>query len=465
MKKYWMWFIAAAATLALALSGCGNSTDTPLNPREPVTLTMWHNFGGTMQETMDTLIDEFNSTVGKEQGIIINVTAISSSAELQKTLNMIAAGDPGAPEMPHITTAYPKTAILFQQKGMLTNLEHYFTEDDLSGYLPSFVDEGRFEDGLYVFPIAKSTEILYLNQTLFDRFSAGTGVKIDCFNTFEGLADAAQKYHDWTDAQTPDIPGDGKAFFAADSWLNLAQAGMIQLGGSLFEKEELNLENKNYTHIWNTICPPILTGAFSIYDGYSSDLSKTGDLVCSTGSSAGILFYGDTITYKDGTVEPVEYSIMPFPVFEGGGKHAIQRGNGMMVAKSDEAHEYASTEFLRWFTEPEQNMRFISSTGYLPVTQDAFENRMDAEISQVNDYRIKKMLVAVTEMYQNYDFFVAPTFEAFDSIGSAYEKDFKAFMAGQQEQWLAADDAAVLKDQCDAALKEFLSAKQLNAQR
>lgn len=453
MIKHWKWLCAVFA-MTLTLAGCSDGEKSPLNPKEPVTLTMWHNFGGSMQETMDELIDEFNSTVGREQGIIINVTAISSSAELQKSLAMIAAGDPGAPEMPHITTGYPKTAILFQQKGMLVNLDEYFTQEELAGYIPSFVEEGRFEEGLYVFPIAKSTEILYLNQTLFDQFSAATGVGMDSLATFEGLADAAQKYYDWTDEKTPDIPGDGKAFYAADSWLNLAQAGMAQQGSALFENEALNFENAAYTHIWDTVGPLLLTGAFANYDGYSSDLSKTGDLVCSTGSSAGILFYGDTITYKDGTVAQVEYSILPFPVFEGGKKLAIQRGNGMMVAKGDKAHEYAGSLFLRWFTAPEQNMRFIASTGYLPVTKDAFENRMGPEIELVEDYRIKKMLVAVTNMYENYDFFVAPTFEAFDSLGGAYEKDFKAFWAAQREQWLALK--APPEEQSAASLKQWL---------
>lgn len=456
MKKHWKRLCAAALALTLALAGCAGGEKSPLNPKEPVTLTMWHNFGGTMQETMDELIDEFNSTVGREQGVVINVTAISSSAELQKSLAMIAAGDPGAPEMPDITTSYPKTAILFQQKGMLADLDGYFTPEELSGYIPSFVEEGRFEDGLYVFPVAKSTEILYLNQTLFDRFSAATGVTADSLATFEGLADAAQKYYDWTDGETPEVPGDGKAFYAADSWLNLAQAGVAQQGASLFENEDLNLDSAAYAHVWETICPPLLTGAFANYDGYSSDLSKTGDLVCSTGSSAGILFYGDTITYADGTVEQVEYSILPFPVFEGGEKLAIQRGNGMMVKKGDAAHEYASAVFLRWFTAPEQNMRFIASTGYLPVTQDAFENRMGPEIEQVEDRRIKKMLLAVTEMYENYDFFTAPTFEAFDALGGAYEKDFKAFLSAQREQWLAGG-AGTPEEASAAALKQWRS--------
>jgi multiple sugar transport system substrate-binding protein len=251
---------------AMLLTGCGSGSSI-LDPRKPVTLTMWHNFGGDMQKTMDELIDEFNSTVGKEQGIIINVTAVTSSAELQDTLNMIVNGDPGAPEMPDITTSYPKTAILLQAKGMLANLDNYFTEEELSAYVPAFIAEGRFGDnGLYVFPFAKSTEILYLNQTLFDRFADATGETMACFDTFEGIADAAQKYYKWTDAQTPDIPDDGKQFFTADSWFNLAQAGMLQQGGSLFYYEALNLSNDAYKHVWETCYTPSVTGGFAVYD-------------------------------------------------------------------------------------------------------------------------------------------------------------------------------------------------------
>ena len=110
------------------LSGCGN--DSPLNAKEPVTLTMWHNYGGDMQQAMDYLIDQFNSTVGKEQGIVIDVTAISSSSELNKSLAMIVNGDPGAPEMPDIFTGYPKLAIQFQEKGLLADLDNYFTADE-----------------------------------------------------------------------------------------------------------------------------------------------------------------------------------------------------------------------------------------------------------------------------------------------------------------------------------------------
>lgn len=456
MKKMLAAGFALCLLCSLLLAGCG--TGNGLDPKNPITLTMWHNFGGDMQKTMDELIDEFNGTVGKEQGIIINVTAITSSAELQETLNMIVNGDPGAPEMPDITTSYPKTAVLFQQKGLLANLDHYFTAEELSAYLPAFIQEGRFGDeGLYVFPFAKSTEILYLNQTLFDRFSAATGVTMECFGTFEGIAKAARTYYEWTDAQTPDVPNDGKQFYAADSWFNLAQAGMLQLGGSLFENQTLRLDSDTYRHIWNTCYTPCVAGGFALYNGYSSDLSKTGDLVCSTGSSAGILFYGDTITHPDNTVEQVDYSILPFPVFQGGKKFAIQRGNGFCVAASDKTREYAASVFLKWFTLPAQNMRFVASTGYLPVTSEAFEKEMPRQMAAVTDIRIQKMLEAVMEMRTNYEFFVAPTFDSFDSLSRDYEKSYRALLTAQRQAWLADGKAGSNSGRCEEALRNFIA--------
>jgi len=422
------------------LSGCGN--DSPLNAKEPVTLTMWHNYGGDMQQVMDYLIDQFNSTVGKEQGIVIDVTAISSSSELNKSLAMIVNGDPGAPEMPDIFTGYPKLAIQFQEKGLLADLDNYFTADELSAYVDAFVEEGRLSDGgLYVFPIAKSTEVLYVNQTLFDRFAAETGASADMLSTFEGIAELSEMYYEWSG---------GKQFYAADSWFNFAEVGMAQLGDSIFEGEALSLDGDNYAHIFETVYAPAVEGGIAVYDGYSSDLSKTGDLVCSTGSSAGILFYGDTITYTDGTVENVEYSILPYPVFENGTKAAIQRGGGLMVAKSDEQKEYAAGVFIKWLTASEQNMNFVANTGYLPVTKQAFEDDLGTHMDTVEDPRIKKMLTSVLSMYEDYSFFTAPTYANFDSDSDAYEDDFKDLLTDKRAEHLAGNTISAAD-----ALNEF----------
>lgn len=437
MKRTFLWLLLILGLSAITLAGCQNP-DRP-SPKDPVTLTMWHNYGGEMQRTMDTLVDEFNSTVGKEQGITIDVAAISSSAQLNESLIMIANGDPGAPALPDIFTGYPKIAAQLQSKGLLCNLDTYFTAAELSAYVDEFVAEGRLADGgLYVFPLAKSTEVLYLNQTLFDRFAAAVGAQREQLSTFEGIAGLARQYYAWTDAQTPDTPNDGKTFYTADSWFNLAEVGMAQLDSEIFDANNaLSLRNDAYAHIFNTLYKPTVEGGFAIYNGYSSDLSKTGDIVCSTGSSAGILFYGDTVTYADGTVEKVEYSILPYPTFAGSKMSALQRGGGLMAAKTTAKKEQAAAIFLKWLTAPPQNMRFIAETGYLPVTVQAFETEIQTHLQTSADTRIKKMLTAVLSMYEHYSFFTAPNFNEFDEVSKTYEKRFKALLQAERAKWTA----------------------------
>jgi multiple sugar transport system substrate-binding protein len=152
----------------------------------PVTLTLWHNYGGQMKDKMDEMIDEFNGTIRVEEGVIINVTSISGSATLHEKLTMAANGDPGAPALPDITTAYPKTALILEEKGLLVDLEEQFSKEELSAYLPRFIEEGRLDTSnkLYVFPTAKSTEVLFVNTTIFNRFAKDTGATLDDLKTF-----------------------------------------------------------------------------------------------------------------------------------------------------------------------------------------------------------------------------------------------------------------------------------------
>ncbi|MDR0380749.1 MAG: extracellular solute-binding protein [Oscillospiraceae bacterium] len=450
MKKIALF--VAVCLLAAALAGCGGSND-PLDPKNPVTVTMWHNFGGVMKETIDALIDEFNNSIGRERGVIINVTSIGASKEQNEKLAMIAAGDPGAPDMPDIVTAYPAMALTLSDSGHLAELDGYFTERELAAYVPQFVAEGRLfprrtgsgpepSDGkLYVFPISKSTEALFVNKTLFDRFAAETGAALGTLSTFEGLAKTAVQYYEWTDARTPDVPDDGKAFFTADSWFNIAQVGTAQLGGEFVGAETLNTGAGAFGRIWDFSVYPAVTGGYAVTDGYSSDLSKTGDIVCSLGSTAGVLFYGDSVTYPDNTVESVEYVVLPYPVFEGGRSVALQRGAGMVIARSDPRREYAAVLFLKWFTAAEQNMRLVAQTGYLPVTREAFEEKMAGEIEAVNNSVVKRLLETATRMYEEYDFIVAPNVDNFAALSGAYEADIRQAMRIGRQQVLDGDDA------------------------
>ena len=418
MKKSFLFFLISILMLGM-MTGCVKNDG--LDPENPVTLTFWHNYGGQMKETMDSMVDEFNETLGAEKGIIINVTSISSSDALHEKLVMIANDDPGAPEMPDITTSNPKTAVILAEKGLLTDLNDQFSEKELTAYIPRFLEEGTLgTEHLYIFPTAKSTEVVFLNKTVFDRFAIDTGASYEDLSTFEGLDETAALYYDWTDAQTPDTPNDGKAFYHADSLFNLAQVGCRQLGTDLIKDGQIDESTEAFHKVWDFFYDSAVRGHFAVFDGYASDLTKTGEIICSTGSTAGVLFFDPVVTYPDNTTENVELMILPYPTFEGGEKIAMQRGSGMIVSKSDDKKAYAAGIFLKWFTSPENNLRFVSSTGYLPVTKDAFGDIMTKEIKTVQDKNIQALLRTSMEMQADYDFYIPPLFEGIDTLEDDY---------------------------------------------
>ena len=46
------------------------------------------------------------------------------------------------------------------------------------------------------------------------------------------------------------------------------------------------------------------------------------------------------------------------------------------MTKSDYAHEYAAAEFLKWFTDTKQNVKFAITTGYFPVKNEALSEEL-----------------------------------------------------------------------------------------
>ena len=98
--KRWMALVLAAVMLLAAASGCAKKS--LLDPDEPVTLTMWHVYGEQADSPMNRLVEEFNRTVGKEQGVIINVTLMSSTAQIGEKLLAAQTQTPGVPAMPDL---------------------------------------------------------------------------------------------------------------------------------------------------------------------------------------------------------------------------------------------------------------------------------------------------------------------------------------------------------------------------
>ena len=246
--------ICLAAVLAFGVSGCGNKS--PLDPDNPVSLTVWHYYNGSQQAAFDSLVEEFNEGAGRKMGIYVQGYSQGSVSDLETAVRDAIEEKVGADKMPDIFSSYADTAYEVEQAGALANLSDYLGKEELEKYVDSYIEEGRIAaDGtLRIFPTAKSTEIMMINKTDWEPFAAETGASLDDLKTIEGVVKTAQVYYEWTDAQTPDVPGDGKAFYGRDALANYFIIGMQQLGVEIFQVDNgevaLNVPKEEIRRLW-----------------------------------------------------------------------------------------------------------------------------------------------------------------------------------------------------------------------
>ena len=55
----------------------------------------------------------------------------------------------------------------------LLNRNDYFTKEERAGFVPDFLADGIVDEKLVVFPVSKSTHVLYISDREFSRFLCG----------------------------------------------------------------------------------------------------------------------------------------------------------------------------------------------------------------------------------------------------------------------------------------------------
>jgi multiple sugar transport system substrate-binding protein len=363
-------FIAAACLSLLA--GCQKKDPYGLSEENPISVTVWHYYNGVQKEEFDNLIRSFNENEGRKQGIIVKAYNKGSIDELSNLINESINKKIGSEPLPDVFSAYADKVYEIDQMGLAADISSYLTPEEISEYVDAYMEEGKFDkDGtIKVFPVAKSTEILAVNQTDFNKFAQATGVTDEAFSTWEGIARASEAYYKWTDSLT-ETPNDGKAFFGRDAFANYLIVGSMQLGHEIFRiqdgKTVLDFDKETMRRLWDNYYVPYMNGYFGTYGKFRSDDVKTGKLAAYVGATSGISYFPTSVTLEDGSSYPIESKLYSLPNFEGTIPHAVQQGAGMMVFRSDERREYAATTFLKWFTSVENNMKFSIGSGYLPV--------------------------------------------------------------------------------------------------
>jgi len=410
MRKIAALILSVVLILAL-LAGCGsNDTGVKLDPNNPVTIVVWHYYSGPLMNAFQASIRHFNETVGAEMGIIVESNGFGSVSELEQAVLSSANREIGSMDMPNIFASFADTAYEAEKMGLLANLDDYFTAEEQSRYLEAFIEGGRIglNRELRIFPAAKATEVLIVNETDWLFFAEATGATYDDLATMEGIVRTARMYYSWSG---------GKALFGRDVMANLFIVTSRAFGTEIFEVNSgigsININRDVMRLIWDNYYVPYISGYFTSYGRFSSDDAKVGDVLMYVGSTSSASFFPTEVTVNRVTY-PVTARVLPAPGFEGGRNVMVQQGAGLVVTQSTPEEEFASVEFLKWFTDIPQNIEFAAATGYIPVRNDALDydlliSHMDTlgvPISPIvyDTLRVSLDGISVSELYTNMAF-------------------------------------------------------------
>lgn len=365
-QKFYKRILPAMLVFVLLIATLNECKKTELSKNNPVTLTMWHVYGEQADSPMNKLIEDFNQSVGLEKGIIINVTGMSSTSNISNKLSEAKSAKAGSADMPDLFFVQKNGAYAVGLEN-LVNWNELLNEKELSNYIPEFLDDGKVNDDLYVFPVTKSTNLLFVCGTQFERFSKDTGITYDNLSDWNGFFDSAEKYYEWSK---------GKTFCCLDFPLLLSELAAKSASDEVVNNPNgsYNLENEAFKSFVMRLSESVAKGHIGISDLYSNTQVMTGEVMSGIGSSAAILYYNDTVTYPDNTTEPMNLEILPVPQLSEAKTPLITQGGvGLCALKTTSQKAEAAAIFAKWLTEPERNLEFAAVCGYMPVTYTAFE--------------------------------------------------------------------------------------------
>lgn len=450
--------IAAVCLCAALLCGsaaCG-AKRSALNPKSPVTVTVWNYYNGDQLAAFDELVEEFNGTVGLDKGIVVVDVSQGNIDTLADSLLAAVNGEAGAEEVPMLAAVYAETAYILDQADALEPLDGYFTGEELSAYVPGFIEEGRFNSAneLLLFPILKSTELFTANETDWAPFAEATGVTLDSIQSNEDLTKAAELYYQWTDEKTPDVPDDGKALYGRDSVANYVYIGCYQLGHELFTVQDgalsVDMDRATFRTLWDNYYIPFINGYFGAYAKFRSEDCKTGRILALTSSSSSASYLPTAVTLEDDSMYDIStYASKALPFQNAVHNAVVQQGASYCLLKTTPAQQEGAVEFLKWFTEPMRNMEFAMMSGYSPVTlasnaQQAISDAYSGDVGSQKGLNVLNALLLSADAFSSDEAYATKPF--------AGSKEARSILGDSLETVAAADRAAVV-----AAMESGLS--------
>ena len=114
----------------------------------------------------------------------------------------------------------------------------------------------------------------------------------------------------------------------------------------------------------------------------------------------------------------------------------MQRGAGICTVKSTPEKEKACIMFLKWLTETKKNVEFVTSLGYIPVKQEAFDVCLPEAIEKLSDPMYVSLYQAFLETQENYTYYTTPKLDSYLDLETKFEELVRQTLSVKRMEWL-----------------------------
>lgn len=357
MKKS---FLAATALSLIA----------PMAAQAQTELQWWHAMGGRLGELVEEIAANFNAT---QSDYVVVPSFRGSYAE---TMNgAIAAFRAG--EQPHIVQVFEVgTGTMMAAEGAIVPIYQLMADNDVSfdpeAYLPAVVGYYTDPDGnMLSFPFNSSTPILYYNKDIF----AAAGLDPEhAPETWEEM-EAMSRQIVTSGAATCGFTTRWPSWVQLENFLAMHNLplGTEQNGFAGFDTELVLNQQAPLVRHWENLARWQSEGLFSWAGGGAGPDAApkfySGECAMMMESSAGRAGVLSNATFSVG------YGMQPYySDVEGAPQNSIIGGATLWVLTGHDRAEYEGVaRFFEFLSQPEQQAWWHQNTGYLPITQAAFD--------------------------------------------------------------------------------------------